>query len=145
MDNNFDYFKGNSKIRGLAVGNSMRPLLRDKKDIVTVRKIEGKLKVNDVLLYRKSGSDDLVLHRILKITDKGLVIRGDNVYYKETDVTPDRIVGIMAGFERNGKYYDCKKSKIYKLYVIYIRLSYPIRRLFRKFKSFIKIIKNKAA
>ena len=139
------YFKDSDEIKGLAVGNSMRPLLRDKKDIVTVRKIEGKLKVNDVLLYRKADSEDLILHRILKITNDGLIIRGDNVYYKETDVTPDRIVGVMSGFERNGKYYDCKKSKIYKLYVVYVRLSYPIRRVIRKFTSFIRVIKKKTA
>lgn len=137
-----DYFKNGDEIKGLTVGNSMYPLFKNERDIVTVKKMVEKPKKNDVLLYKKSNSDGLILHRLLKITDDGMIIRGDNQYVKETDVTFDRVVGVMTSFERKGKYYECDKSKAYQAYVIYIRLSYPIRRLLHKFKSLIIRIKR---
>lgn len=137
-----DYFKNGDEIKGLTVGNSMYPLFKNERDIVTVKKMVEKPKKNDVLLYKKSNGDGLILHRLLKITDDGMIIRGDNQYVKETDVTFDRVVGVMTSYERKGKYYECDKSKAYKAYVIYIRLSYPIRRLLHKFKSLIIRIKR---
>lgn len=146
MDANFENgcaIEESGEVKGLTVGNSMLPLFRSKKDIVTVTRNYGELRVNDVLLYRKKGTDDLILHRLLKITDNGFIIRGDNRFSKETNVTPDDIVGVVKSFERNGKYYDCETSKAYKAYVIYIRASYPLRRLLHKFRSFIKVVKRK--
>ena len=145
MDINFKNAKSqiaqNGEIRGVTVGNSMFPLFRNNKDVVTIKKIDSNLKVNDVLLYRKKTTDEFILHRLLKITEDFLVIRGDNRYSKEF-VAHEDIIGVMASFERNGKIYDCNKSFIYKLYVIYIRTSYPFRRLLRKIKSFFSILKR---
>lgn len=147
MENNFksqtDYFKNGDLIKGKTIGSSMLPLFRDGKDIVTVKKIADKPRVNDVLLYRNLTANGLVLHRLIKITDNGFVIRGDNCFANETDVKYEDIIGVMAGFERNGKYFDCKKSLAYKLYIIYIRLSYPVRKLAVKAKSFLIRVKNR--
>lgn len=107
-------------------GVSMYPMLRHRQDMVVVKKVERPLRKNDVPLYRlKSGK--LVLHRILKVTDKGYIIRGDNLYKKEYNITDDNIIGLLKAFYRNGKYYDCETSLAYKLYVTYIRISYPLR------------------
>ena len=109
-----DYFKDGDEIKGLTVGNSMYPLFKNERDIVNVKKLVGRPKKNDVLLYKKSNGDGLILHRLLKISDDGMIIRGDNQYVKETDVTLDRVVGVMTAFERKGKYYECDKSRAYK-------------------------------
>lgn len=107
-------------------GVSMYPMLRNRRDMVVIVKVDRPLRKNDVPLYRlKSGK--LVLHRILKVTDKGYIIRGDNLYKKEYNITDDNIIGLLKAFYRNGKYYNCEKSFAYKAYVKYIRLSYPLR------------------
>ncbi len=128
-------------------GTSMYPMLRNKRDMVVIEKVTRPLKRHDVPLYRlKSGK--LVLHRILKVTSNGYVIRGDNLYKKEFNVTDQNIIGVLKSFYRNGKFYDCEKSISYEVYVFWIRLSYPLRHLWgaitRPFLSKIKrfIIKN---
>jgi len=146
MDTNFKNAKQlleqEGVISGLTVGKSMLPLFRSDKDIAYIKKIEGKLRVNDVLLYRKKSTDEFILHRLIKITKDGYIIRGDNRFVNEFNVTDGDIIGVMTAFERNGKYYDCQKSVVYKLYVLYIRSSYPFRRFFKKIKSFFYLLKN---
>ena len=146
MDTNFKNAKLQleqyGEILGRTSGNSMLPLFRNNKDSAIIKNANGNYKVNDVVLYRKPKTDEFILHRILKVMDDHLVIRGDNRYSKEYIPFED-VIGVMTTFERNGKQYNCNNSKAYKLYVIYIRASYPLRRLLKKIKSFfILLTKN---
>lgn len=128
----------NPEIAVLTSGISMRPMLRQHRDIVIIERVNRRLKVGDVPLYRREGCERFVLHRIVKITDNGYVIRGDNLYQNEYTVTDDDIIGVLKAFYRDGKYYDCAKSRAYKAYSVYIRLNYPIRWLWRvKTKPFL--------
>lgn len=112
-------------------GTSMRPLLRQGRDIVVIKRPEFPLKAGDVPLYRVRGKKELVLHRILKTGKDGVyIIRGDNLYVKEY-VKESQIVGVMKAFYRDGKYCDCEKSRKYKLYIILNRVSYPLRYLWK--------------
>lgn len=115
--------KGEIVITGFS-GTSMLPLLRSGKDKVVIEKVTEKPKCNDVPLYMSGGK--YVLHRIVKIKPQGYIIRGDHLYRNEYNVTDKDIIGILTGFYRNGKFFSCKSFK-YKLYVAYIRVSYPIR------------------
>jgi hypothetical protein len=146
MDTNFINAKAqlemNGEIQGKTVGNSMLPLFRDNKDIVIIKNNNGNYNVNDVVLYRKKSTDEFILHRVLKVTDECLIIRGDNRFSKEYIPYEDTI-GVMTAFERNGKYYDCSKSVMYKLYIIYIRASYPARRFLKKVRSFFYLLTRK--
>lgn len=112
-------------------GTSMYPMLRHRRDMIRVVKLTRPLKKNDVPLYRtKSGK--LVLHRLLRVKPDGsYVIRGDNLYRKELNVTDDMIIGILSGFWRDGKFYDCEKSRAYHFYVITMRAAYPFRYLWK--------------
>ena len=76
---------------GTVNGNSMFPMLRNRKDTVIIRPLTGKLKKYDVVLYRKR--DMYVLHRIVKIMSEGYIICGDNCINLETDVTDEQIIG----------------------------------------------------
>ena len=148
MENNFknahEVFKTSDEIIGLTVGISMLPLFRSDKDMAVVKKINRPLKVNDVLLYKKAGTDnEYILHRLIKIKKDGYVIRGDNLYINEYNVTENEIIGVMVGFHRDGKYYECDKSFKYKLYVIYIRISYPLRFVYKKIRPILSRIKRK--
>ncbi len=129
-------------------GISMRPLLRQGRDIVVIKKAELPLKAGDAPLYKVKGRKELVLHRILKVNPDGsYIIRGDNLFVKE-HVLESQIVGVMKAFYREGKYCDCEKSRKYKLYIFLNRVSYPLRRFWKltlrpilsKIKH--KIIKN---
>ena len=112
-------------------GTSMRPLLRQGRDIVVIKRPHFPLKAGDAPLYRVSGKKELVLHRILKVGKDGVyIIRGDNLFFKEY-VKESQIVGVMKAFYREGKYCDCEKSLIYKLYIILNRVSYPLRYLWK--------------
>lgn len=150
MNNNFEIIKNILKEKGELVGvtsgNSMYPLFRDQKDRAVIVPLPPKLKINDVILYRKANTNEVILHRIVKFKNSKPIFRGDNLYHNETQIPKDDILGIMKGFFRNGKYYECKKSFSYKLYVSFMRISYPIKFLFKKAFSLlgriINIIKN---
>ena len=83
-------------------GTSMRPLLRQGRDIVVIKRPRFPLKAGDAPLYRVKGKKELVLHRILKVGKDGTyIIRGDNLFRKEY-VKESQIVGVMKAFYREG-------------------------------------------
>ena len=121
----------NGEVMCCSSGVSMYPMLRHRKDMVVVKKVDRPLKKYDVPLYRlKSGK--LVMHRILKVTDNGYIIRGDNLLEKEYNITDENIIGVLKAFYRGGKFYDCEKSVIYKIYVRINPIFYPLRYVWKK-------------
>ena len=114
----------------LTSGCSMRPMLREHKDIVVIKKLDAPLKKGDAVVY-PGNNNQYVLYRILRIKGDMLIIRGDNNFFIEK-VSKDKIIGILKEFYRDGKYYNCEKSVTYKLYSWYIRNSYPLRYIWRK-------------
>lgn len=146
MIDNFDIAKSlleqNGEITGLTSGGSMKPLFRSGKDKAVIIPASKFFKVGDVLLYRNKTDTDLVLHRIVKFKNGYPVLRGDSMFVTETDIPPENIIGLLKGFYRNGKYYDCKKHIGYKIYVFYIISSYPLRRLLHKILSALKRLKK---
>ena len=84
------------------IGDSMMPLLRQKRDLVILKKPEGRLKKYDVPLYRRDNGQ-YVLHRILKVRQEDYVICGDNRYRKEYGITDRHIIGVLESVVRDGK------------------------------------------
>lgn len=119
------------------VGYSMMPLLRQRKDIIEIKK-KGKerCKKYDVVLYKRKNM--YVLHRILVVLPNGkYIIAGDNNYYLEKDITDDQILGVMTRVIRDGKsvYAD---NKFYQVYVHVWCDAYPIRMRILKLKGKVK-------
>lgn len=86
--------KGRAVIQ--TTGVSMEPMLHHRKSTVVLVKPEGRLKKNDVVLFRRGH--ELVLHRIIRILPDGrYVIKGDNCYGQDI-VLPEAIVGLMEGY-----------------------------------------------
>ena len=84
------------------VGVSMLPLLRQGKDLFTVRrKGAERCRKGDVVLYKRG--DAYVLHRIIEVRPEDYVILGDNCAAKEYGIRDEDILGVMTGFVRNGK------------------------------------------
>lgn len=117
------------------VGYSMMPLLRQRKDIIEIRKKEpGRCKKYDVVLYKRGSS--YILHRILKVLPDGYLIAGDNCITLEKDITDKNILGVMTRIRRNGKSIT-PDNFWYKVYVHLWCDFYPIRIFLLKAKAFV--------
>lgn len=100
---------------GLTVGISMEPLIHHQRDNIIVVKPQGRLKKYDIPVYLLP-SGKYVMHRIIDVKDDHYVIIGDNTNTLEY-VKDEQIVGVLAGFYKNGKHYiDLEKNALYKLY-----------------------------
>ncbi len=90
---------GTVKIK--AEGNSMYPTIREKSDVLTLVKPPKNIRVNSIALFvRKNGK--AVLHRVIKLQDDYVVLRGDNQWTREK-VKKDEIIAVLKSVERNGK------------------------------------------
>lgn len=84
------------------VGTSMLPLLRERRDIIEIRPVNGRIKKYDVALYKRGNM--YVLHRCLgSLSNGNYIFAGDNNYGREYDVTDEMILGVMSAVIRNGK------------------------------------------
>ena len=123
------------------VGDSMRPLIRQGKDLIIIEKPKDRLKKYDVPLYKRD-SGQYVLHRILKVRPNDYVICGDNCYGKEYGITDKHIIGVLTAVVRNGKEIPITNWK-YKAYVHLWCDFFPIRAFILKAIHFPKWLKRK--
>lgn len=138
-----DALKETLEVSVLTSGVSMRPMLRQHRDIVVIERVNREFKKGDVVAY-PGANNSYTLHRIVRIKNGNLIIRGDNNYFTEKNVKREDIVGILKEFYRDGKYINCKTNKKYRIYTNYILSTYPFRYLWqRKLKPFLAKIKNK--
>jgi hypothetical protein len=85
-------------------GYSMYPLFVPGRDEAVIAPIgDRSVKRGDVVLYRRDHGI-LVLHRILRVTSKGIYFVGDNQTEVEGPLRPDQVKGILVAFIRRGKY-----------------------------------------
>lgn len=85
------------------VGVSMLPFLRQRRDIIEIRRKDSSIRCNryDVVLYKQG--DKYILHRVLKVRAKDYVICGDNNIWCEYGITDDQILGVLTRVIRDGK------------------------------------------
>ncbi len=123
------------------VGDSMKPLIRQGRDLLIIEKPKGRLKKYDVPLYKRS-SGQYVLHRIMKVREKDYVICGDNRRKLETGVTDRQIIGVLTAVVRDGKEIPVTDLR-YRLYVhlwcdffpiraVILRGKYRLRRIMKR-------------
>ena len=129
--NAYEALEVNDEISVLTSGCSMQPMLKQHRDIVIIKRIDGKLKKGDVVLY-PDNNGKFILHRIISVGKDTCVLRGDNNYFTEKNVKTNSIFGILKEFYRDGKYINCKTDKKYKFYTFYILYSYPFRYFWKK-------------
>ncbi|MCD8380484.1 MAG: ATP-binding cassette domain-containing protein [Lachnospiraceae bacterium] len=124
-------------------GVSMRPLLREESAHVLIRRLEGRPKRNDVLLYvRPDGTQ--VLHRLMGYDGDVCLIRGDNTFALER-VPLSAVKGVMETVWRGSK--AAREVRgiqmtdlAYRLYVWFWNLIYPLRWLKHRAKEGVKHI-----
>ncbi len=117
---------GHGKFVGPTMGTSMLPMLKSGRDTIVVKPKEEKLKPLDVALYKRE--EKYVLHRVLKVTDTGYIIRGDNCYYDEI-IPEEDVIGVLTEFFRKDKHYYCTDEE-YLRYVKKRIKRYKSRRFF---------------
>lgn len=111
------------------VGTSMRPLLRPQKDLVHLKRPAGRLKPDDVALFRRRDGQ-YVLHRVAEVRAEDYVFLGDNQVTRETGIREDQILAVMEGYTRNGRYHRIGTLG-YRWYVRIWRWLYPLRYLWK--------------
>ena len=138
-----DVIERDGKLIYTNVGDSMLPFIRQDRDLVIIEKPRGRLKKFDVAFYKRDNGG-YILHRVVKVTGSGYVIRGDNRYEKEYGITDRHIIGVLTATVRGGKEIRVT-SPFYRLSVRLWYASYPIRSFIRRVKSLlIRIFKKKA-
>ena len=86
------------------VGVSMLPLLKQGRDSFTVREVKQgeSCKLWDVVLYKR-GTDQYVLHRIIKVYEDFYDILDDNCIGIERGIKKTDVLGVMTDFTHKGK------------------------------------------
>lgn len=118
-------------------GQSMLPLVREGKDLVTLSAKE-KAKVGDVVFYRRPDGN-FVLHRIVGEENGDFVLCGDNQTLLEKGVSKDWIIAVMTSVTRGGKEVLCKSFG----YRFYARVLLPLWKGKLLLRSFLGKIKRR--
>ena len=82
-------------------GDSMRPLIRRRKDPVTVIPLRRALKKGDVVLFHFGGK--YVVHRVWKLQNGRVQTFGDNCWNPDAWVTEDQVLGLVVKYRRGGR------------------------------------------
>ena len=130
------YLSENGTLTYSNKGTSMLPLLREGKDMFTLKRKEAKrCNVGDVVLYKRPPKD-YVLHRVVEVRENDYVILGDNCITYEYGITDSDILGVMTGFTRGGREYSIESSG-YRLYTFIILHTKGIRIFTRRGLSWV--------
>ena len=133
--------QNSGKLIYTTVGVSMRPLIKQGRDLLIVTKPQGRLKKYDIPLYKRKNGQ-YVLHRVVKVKDDGYVILGDNCIKWENDIKDDQIIGVLTSLVRKGKEVDFD-SFGYRFYSRAWYLLYPVRVIFMSARRLAGKIKRK--
>lgn len=95
----------------LVRGNSMRPLLRDGRDKVVLRKANDEdINKGAVMLFRYRGSH--VMHRVTRIEGDVVIFEGDGNYKLQEVVTRKDIVAVVEAVVRpSGRRIECSSRR----------------------------------
>lgn len=121
-------------------GDSMWPLMIHKTSKVMVVPIEAEPKVYDIPLYKRENGE-YVIHRIVRIKNGRIYTRGDNRADVEC-INTESILGTVKVI-RNKNNVITVNDKRYKLYIVILKLTYPLRFLVYKFRSLIRKISRR--
>lgn len=126
---------------GLPTGNSMWPMLRNRKDQFVIIPITEEIEPGEVALFQQKGK--LILHRVINRNESEYTLRGDNCVSCEH--TPrEAIIGKLKGFYRGNSYFDCTQSVMYRLYCRTIKTHYLANKICQAAKSLPRRLKRKA-
>ncbi len=110
-------------------GASMMPMLRHQRDTVTLGTIDGPLKINDVVLYKRNNGE-FVLHRIVGMEKNGdFIMCGDYQLVPEHHIKQQQMIGRLLSFTRKGRHVLCSCFS-YRAYVCLLPVFRTLRKVF---------------
>ncbi len=129
-----------SDVEITVTGNSMRPMLRHRRDRVVLTACNKfALKKGQLPLYKRQDGS-YVLHRIVRVNEDSYDMCGDRQSEIERDVPKQSIIAVTKSFTRRERKISCDQ-KLYRVYVVLWQLLLPLRS--RIFFWWSKIIKKK--
>ncbi len=107
-------------------GNSMWPFIGHGRDQVEVAPVKcSELKKGDIVLF-KTQRGAYILHRIMKLTDKGMITAGDGNTYIDGEFPRTSALAKVTKIIRKGKTLNCH-SLTWKFIFAMWRITFPIR------------------
>ena len=127
----------------IVAGWSMKPMVYNRRDTVTLVKPQLPLKKYDLPLFRLDNGK-FILHRVVKVYKNGnYKCQGDNRWEPEDNIRDDQIIGVVKSFNRNGKQIDVDKSFGYWLYTRTWKFLHPFKKYYKYFKAVVDKFKGK--
>ncbi len=128
------------ELRFMPRGTSMLPLLREGRDSVAIKKIQGGARKYDIVLYRRKNGK-YALHRVIGKNKSGYIMCGDNQLIKEYGIEDGQIEAVVSAVYRSGKRIDLSGfgSRVYSRLWCFMPLrgcAFFIRRAALKIKGF---------
>lgn len=112
-------------------GVSMRPLLRQGRDLMVIRSASPPYQINDAVLFLRDNGQ-YVLHRIRKVERGRYYIIGDNCASGEW-VREDQILGLLTEIRRGRHTVSCT-SRPYLCFVRFWWAIFPLRRMMKRLR-----------
>ena len=130
-----EQLRAGKTVRFFQHGTSMRPLLREGRDSVTLKLYDRKVKLFDIAFYKRDDGQ-YVLHRVVGLKN-GITCIGDNQLEYEKDLRHDQMIAYVCEFSRDGKTVSVL-SPLYRMYCVLWYIIRPLRRIYLKTGSKIK-------
>ncbi len=134
-----DLLQKDGKLVYKTKGTSMKPMLRQNRDLVIIEVPSSRLQKYDVALYRRGES--YVLHRVIGVESDHYRIRGDNTYAVER-VPFGNVIGVLTSFNRKGKTHAVTELG-YRFYARFWNAIYPLRALLRRIRRLLITVARK--
>lgn len=132
---------GDGKVRFTPKGNSMLPLFRSDRDVVTLSKPRFPLKKYSIVFYQRENGQ-YVLHRLIGKKACGYIMRGDNQYQNEYGIREEQIIAVVSEFVRDGKNYQMT-DKGYRWYCVFWSRTMYLRKIYKILRHMAGRIKRK--
>ena len=130
-------FNNDESVQLKVTGNSMVPLFVHKRDTVILTPVTDEIKKGDIIFYRRKNGK-CVLHRVKKVTTKGLYFVGDSQTRIEGPLDKSCTLAICKAAVRKGRLIT-EKNLIWKFFryicINIVPLRLPIIRLISKIKN----------
>jgi signal peptidase len=89
-------------------GTSMLPAIRPGDVLRIRRRLSNELRLGQIVLYTRNGR--LIAHRIISISGKFLITRGDSLQSVDPPVRESEVVGSVDGILRNRREVDARRT-----------------------------------